>query len=115
MNGLHWDYGLLVALSCKDSGVDKLVLGMAVLQDIFLLDAEALLGRKYESWVSCGLRRSRRGATPGMVLLVKTNYGWIDVRFRTDRLRRSCEVIGSNPIRVCRGWGNTSSILFYSL
>ncbi|KAH0867547.1 hypothetical protein HID58_074569, partial [Brassica napus] len=51
-----------------DSGVDELVSGMAVLQDISLLDAEALLGR---------FRRSAHEVTLGMALLLKTNRGWI--------------------------------------
>ncbi|KAF2551457.1 hypothetical protein F2Q68_00034073 [Brassica cretica] len=51
-----------------DSGVDELVSGMAVLQDISLLDAEALFGR---------FRRSGHEVTLGMALLLKTNRGWI--------------------------------------
>ncbi|KAL0864319.1 hypothetical protein Bca101_043437 [Brassica carinata] len=74
----------LLCRPCVNSGVNELVLGMAVPRDISLLDAEAFLGR------------SGREATLGMALLVKTNRGWIDVRFRIHRLPRSCEVIGSN-------------------
>ncbi|KAG5376970.1 hypothetical protein IGI04_041566 [Brassica rapa subsp. trilocularis] len=86
----------LLRRPCEDSCVDELVSGMAVLREISLLDAEALLGR---------FRRSGREATLGMAVLVKTNRGWIDVRFQTHRLPRSCEVIGSNTHLRSSGMG----------
>ncbi|KAH0925647.1 hypothetical protein HID58_017903 [Brassica napus] len=67
----------LLRRCCEDPGVDELVFGMLVLRDISLLDVEALTGRFSG--------RGRR-ATTGMALLVKTNRGWIDVRFRTHRM-----------------------------
>ncbi|KAH0916857.1 LOW QUALITY PROTEIN: hypothetical protein HID58_031303 [Brassica napus] len=117
----------LLRRPCEDSCVDELVSGMAVLREISLLDAEALLGRAdfrvcarccrmcvtarqqlnlaEGSRVSCRFRRSGREATLGMAVLVKTNRGWIDVRFQTHRLPRSCEVIGSNTHLRSSGLG----------
>ncbi|CAF1709204.1 hypothetical protein HID58_055969 [Brassica napus] len=74
----------LLRRRCEDPGVDELVLGMSYACDG---EAAAELGGKslrVESLVDSSGRG--RKATTGMALLVKTNRGWIDVRFRTHRL-----------------------------
>ncbi|KAH0847898.1 hypothetical protein HID58_091690, partial [Brassica napus] len=70
----------LLRRCCEDPGVDELVFGMLHACDG---EAAAELGGKS---LRVGFSGRGRRATTGMALLVKTNRGWIDVRFRTHRL-----------------------------
>ncbi|CAF1822542.1 unnamed protein product [Brassica oleracea var. botrytis] len=69
----------LLRRRCEDPGVDELVLGMSYACDG---EAAAELGGK-SLRVGSLVDSSGRGrrTTTGMTLLVKTNRGWIDVRF----------------------------------